>query len=153
MSLLFLASVFLQGAAITFDEFHFHWKRNLPQWERIGHPVDSVSLLIPIGFLAFAQRTPAFENAYILFSILSCLCITKDEWIHHEHSEPSENWLHSVLFILHPVVLISGYFVWGTLELPVQLFFYSVLCFTLYQIIFWNFYADRLLKGRLQAHQ
>ncbi len=48
----FLAVPFaLQGLAILVDEFYFHRRRGLPIWERWGHPLDTLSLLICWLFL------------------------------------------------------------------------------------------------------
>lgn len=150
MSGLYFASVFILSVVILIDEFYFHWKRNLPRWERLGHPVDTILFLLPIGLLAFSEKTSLSEATYAYTSVLSCLCITKDEWIHAQHSGPSEIWFHSLLFTLHPVVLISGYFIWGQHLTFVRLFFFAVLAFGIYQFIFWNVYADRVF-GRPQV--
>lgn len=148
MIALFLIATTLQGVAILVDEFYFHWKRGLPRWERLGHPVDTLSLAVPIGIAAFTAKVPATEIAFISFSVLSCLLITKDEWIHREHSSASENWLHAVLFVLHPITLTSAYFCW-TMELSfLKVFFFVVSVFMVYQLLFWTVYADRILKSR-----
>lgn len=147
MTSLLIGAICLQGLLVAFDEFYFHWRRNLPRWERLGHPLDSVSLLMPVGLLAFFNKTPLIESLYGILGILSCLCITKDEWIHRKYSEPGESWVHSLLFVLHPAVLLSGYFSWGSSPFVIKGFFFSILAFGIYQIIFWNFYADRILEN------
>lgn len=150
MTELFFAAIFVLSTVIMIDEFYFHWKRNLPRWERLGHPLDTFSLLIPIGILAFSKKTSSSEGIYVIASILSCLCITKDEWVHTRFSGATENWLHSLLFIVHPTVLMSGYFVWGEHLIVIRFFFFTVFFFGFYQFIFWNFYADRIL-GQAEA--
>lgn len=148
MKTIFLAAAAVQGLLMIFDEFYFHWKRVLPRWERIGHPLDSLSLLLPMGIAAFASRTAPNEIAFISLGILSCVFITKDEWIHHAHSPPSENWVHSLLFVLHPVILFTAYTIWERDHFALQAFSVAIFIFMLYQTIFWNFYADRIFKKR-----
>jgi 2-polyprenyl-6-hydroxyphenyl methylase/3-demethylubiquinone-9 3-methyltransferase len=42
----------------------------------------------------------------------SCLLITKDEFIHQRLCSGGEHWLHAVLFILHPIVLVATGCLW-----------------------------------------
>lgn len=152
---LFLLSLIAQTGLMGVDEFHFHWKRNLPKWERWGHPVDTLSFLFPFSVLAFASPGTFTKWVYVLLSVLSCAVITKDEWIHQNHALPGEQWLHSVLFILHPVVLISAYLLWvgANSGVPFVYIWFSILAFLVYQLLFWNYYADRLFKKRFIHHQ
>lgn len=150
MTILFFGSIFVLSIVILVDEFYFHWKRNLPRWERLGHPVDTFSLLVPIGILAFIEKDAFSESVYVISSIISCLCITKDEWVHARFSSATESWLHSLLFILHPTILMSGYFIWDQNLILVRLFFFATLSFGIYQLVFWNLYADRVF-GEPQA--
>ncbi len=50
--LLLLIPFLVQTFLITFDEWYFHLKRGLPKWERIGHPLDTLTaifcLLVPL---------------------------------------------------------------------------------------------------------
>jgi hypothetical protein len=41
------------------------------------------------------------------------LLITKDEWVHADQCNAGEHWLHSVLFVVHPVVLITAGLMWA----------------------------------------
>jgi len=97
----------LQGIAITFDELYFHRRRGLPLWERIGHPIDTLFVLFCYLFILLNLNEPTETNIkiYAVLCIFSCLLITKDEFIHTEKCEAMENWLHSILFILHPITL------------------------------------------------
>lgn len=128
------------------DEFYFHWKRNLPKWERWGHPVDTFFFLIPVSILSFCPPSEAWQITYILISVVSSIIITKDEWVHRERSPALEQWLHSILFMLHPVVLITGFFVWSEAWAPFRLIWSAIFIFWIYQILFWNFYANRFFK-------
>ncbi len=148
MKMFFILTSVLQILLMIADEFIFHWRRNLPKWERLGHPVDTLSFLFPFLILGFAPQTQSWKIAYIALSVLSCLIITKDEWVHSEVSPASEQWLHANLFVLHPVVLISAFFLWQdqSLQLLFQAMSMGIFIFMLYQFLFWNFYADRIFK-------
>jgi len=68
------------------------------------------------------------------------LIITKDEFVHAEECEPSEQWLHSVLFIIHPVALYGLWFAWmNSFNTIIQIQAAIIFVFMMYQIIYWNF--------------
>lgn len=146
MIILFWSSALLQAALIVIDEFYFHWKRGLPRWEKIGHPLDTFFFLLPLTIASFFKWEPVWRVLYIALGLLSCLVITKDEAIHLQKSPALEQWLHALLFMVHPVVLIAVYFVWMQSSVPLIWMWCAILTFCIYQIIFWNFYADRILK-------
>jgi hypothetical protein len=148
MKILFWASFSIQGILMVVDEFYFHWKRKLPKWERLGHPVDTFFYLIPLSILRFCESNTTWQITYIACAVVSSLVITKDEWVHREESPATEQWLHSLLFLLHPVVLITAFFVWSESQsqMHFQWVWALIFIFWIYQIIFWNFYADRILK-------
>lgn len=142
MNLLFLLPFCLQAIAITFDEFYFHWKRGLPKWERIGHPIDTFSLLLCLLFTLFFSLSSHTLIFYIILAALSCLCVTKDEWIHKEHCPGTEQWLHALLFLNHPLVLIVLALMWKQQPLYLPFLCFQtvfVFFFFLYQLIYWNF--------------
>jgi hypothetical protein len=130
----------LQALAMLFDEFHFHEKRGLPQWERLGHPLDTLSVLICFSFIIFFPYSIYILRFYIFFCVFSCLFITKDEFVHTQHCPALENWLHSILFILHPLTFIGAGFLWSTGKghLFLQTQTIVILIFMFYQIIRWN---------------
>ena len=75
----------LQALVIACDEWIFHHKRGLPKWERIGHPLDTLSLLI-CSILPLWLPFNSFNlKLYIALSAVSCLMVTKDEFVHKEH--------------------------------------------------------------------
>lgn len=148
----------LQAIALGFDEIYFHHKRGLPKWERIGHPMDTFSYLICLAMIIFLPFNVTTLWCYTAFAIISCLMVTKDEFIHKHHCPWLENWLHALLFILHPITLITAGAIWPVIQsVPVPawmamwldnsyglacfLYFQAaaVLAFFIYQIIFWNF--------------
>lgn len=129
-----------QAALMTVDEFHFHRRRELPRWERWGHPMDAAFLLAALCAQRFAASPANVQSPFIILAILSCLIITKDEWVHSRECSAGEQWVHSVLFILHPLVLIAAVplsmFATGRLFLSVQIA--AITLCSLYQVLYWN---------------
>ncbi len=135
----------IQAFAIGFDEFYFHLKRGLPRWERIGHPVDTLSTIACFAYVLFTPYSTASLPYFITLCIISSLLITKDEWVHRKHCEGREQWLHALLFINHPLLLIALgilwsfftkhplFFVFASIQLGLSALFFS------YQLIYWNF--------------
>src|SRR5262245_46335781 len=86
-------------------------------------------------------------------SVFSCLFVTKDEPVHSKHCRPNEQWLHAMLFSLHPLVLLSGGLLWPAWRRQTLSFIrYTgferkfllgntllTLAFGLYQLVYWNF--------------
>ena len=134
-----LAPFLLQGALMTVDEFYCHRRRVLRPWERLGHPVDTLVFGLCLLFLYFSDVDKSNLRIYVGLSVFSCLLITKDEWQHGELCTGFENWLHAVLFLLHPVVLGWAGFLWWT---GAREFLFLVLVmvfgFFVYQILYWN---------------
>ncbi len=129
----------IQGLCMFFDEFYFHHRRGLGRWESIGHPVDTLFFLLPFIFCLNFSPVELSESIFIASSIISTLIITKDEWIHAEQSSPAENWLHSLLFILHPLSLGVLYFYWKNGENFLITFQTGIISlFFIYQVVYWN---------------
>jgi hypothetical protein len=101
----------LQGGLMVVDE-GFHLRRGLPAWERWGHPLDT---FMAVGCYALALLAPsAGLGIYLAAAVLSCIIVTKDEWVHARHCSGAEAWLHACLFLLHPVVLaLAGLWAFG----------------------------------------
>jgi hypothetical protein len=99
MWLLALIPFCLQALAIGIDEAYFHYRRGLPKWERIGHPLDTLSLLLCLVMTLWAPFDGENLNIYIGLCVFSCLMVTKDEFIHKEHCPGAENWLHALLLL------------------------------------------------------
>lgn len=147
----FVILAILQGTTILVDEFVFHHRRGLPRWERIGHPIDTALVLACLLIVSFAPRTHINEIIYYGLVILSSICITKDEWVHRKFCTADEMWLHAVLFILHPLLLISAAFNWDTHPDYVQMVMAGIFSFFIYQIVYWNFIEYRLNEKRRLA--
>lgn len=147
----------IQALAILFDEGYFHYRRGLPLWERIGHPLDTLSMAACLAFVIYAPFSTQNLIIYTLLASFSCLMVTKDEFIHKEHCPGAENWLHALLFILHPITLITAAVIWPVtqgVEVPLwlskwldnptvlqeflQFQFWAIFAFFTYQAFFWN---------------
>lgn len=147
MSLLYYPFI-IQGAFMTVDEFYFHERRGLPQWEKIGHPLDSFLTFITLSMPALFPFNDLMLKFFIGFSIFSCLFITKDEFIHTERCSKIEHWIHAVLFLLHPVVFTMTALIWiksaDANFLKLQLLIVGGFMF--YQIIRWSLPWPKLRK-------
>jgi hypothetical protein len=129
----------LQALCMLVDELHFHRARGLPRWERLGHPLDTLSVLACYG-LALALA-PEWSNLpyYVAMAVVSCLLVTKDELVHARLCQPREQWLHALLFVLHPIVLGIGALLWLSHE---RTLLWVSACLTAgfgsYQALYWN---------------
>jgi hypothetical protein len=85
-----------------------------------GHPLDTLTVIA--CFLFLVVNTFDWENLaiYVGLSVFSCLFVTKDEWIHSKECVPLENWLHALLFVLHPIILGSAGVLWFLRDLENQ---------------------------------
>jgi 2-polyprenyl-6-hydroxyphenyl methylase/3-demethylubiquinone-9 3-methyltransferase len=124
-ALLWFLPFTLQGLAMAVDEFGFHRRRAVPRWEWLGHMLDTLVFLGCLVCPLLLPPEPAHVRLYAALAAGSCLLITKDEWVHQRLCSGFEQWLHAVLFILHPVVLMATALLWlsgsgalGELGLP-----------------------------------
>ena len=130
------------------DELFFHRKRGLPLWERIGHPLDTLSVLTCYSLALSLAPTQRNLVWYGLAAAGSCLLVTKDEWVHGERCRPAEQWLHALLFILHPIVLGAGAWLWLRQERTLLWLSASLTAaFGLYQALYWNVPWTRLFRS------
>jgi hypothetical protein len=136
-----LAALGVQAAFMLVDEFYFHHKRRLPRWERIGHPLDTLSVLACYALALAFSPTRVAIGCYAALALCSCLLITKDEFVHARLCSPTEHWLHAVLFVLHPAVLALVAVLW--VEGGQRALLVGQTCITLafgiYQTVYWNF--------------
>lgn len=147
MLAIFVVPVALQALAMVVDEAYFHRKRGLPRWERIGHPLDTLTIVACLTWLLATTPGETTLGVYVGLAIFSSLFVTKDEWIHAKHCEPGEQWLHAVLFVLHPIVLAAFGIVWWLGERDVLVLQLVVaIAFATYQTVYWN-----VLEPRRQA--
>ena len=126
----------LQALAMLVDEGHYHRRRGLPRWERIGHPLDTLTIALCLVWLL----TVGVGAGYVALAIFSCLFVTKDEVIHAKVCTPGEQWLHAILFVLHPIVLAAFAFLPPSI-LTAQLGL--TIAVLGYQVIYWNVLRPR----------
>lgn len=157
MSRLILLPFIIQTLVIMVDEFYFHVRRGLPKWERLGHPMDTLSVLACFIFVLFVPYSEFTLKIYIGLAIFSCIFVTKDEFVHKECCPASEQWLHSLLFLNHPIVLTAAGLIWPVstgVGIPVWLsglvpyldqvhtFLImqtaAIALFFIYQLVYWN---------------
>jgi hypothetical protein len=148
-----LIPVVAQMLCMALDEFYFHWQRQLPRWERVGHPLDTLTVLLCYGWLLLSPPSAPALSVYVGLCVFSCLFVTKDELVHRRHCRAGEHWLHAVLFTLHPLSLLSAGLLWPAwhgqtlaflrYEGFEQVFLLGntlLTCgFGFYQLIYWNF--------------
>lgn len=150
MLALLIAPAALQALAMIVDEGHFHRRRGLPRWERIGHPIDTLSVAACWGWtVAVAPDASGALAGFVALAAFSCLLVTKDEAVHARLASAGEHWLHAVQFVLHPIVFLGGALIWrggdarwfliGQLALS--------LGFATYQIVYWSLPWTRRSDG------
>jgi hypothetical protein len=147
--LLFIPFI-LQGGAMFFDEFIFHRKRGLPMWERVGHPLDTLTVLLCYLLICLVPYSEINLNIYIGFSAFSCLFVTKDEFVHTEHCTAQENWLHAILFVLHPLTFLAAGIIWKENLYPsfIALQPIVIFAFLIYQLLYWSPFANTKQKSK-----
>lgn len=147
MNLLYYPFI-IQGIFILADEFYYHERRGLPKWEIIGHPLDSLTTLVPLSIPALLSYNKSILNLFIGFAIFSFIFVTKDEFIHGKICNSTEQWIHSILYILHPVVFAATSLLW--IHYPEDIFVkiqpLIVGGFMFYQILRWSLRWKKIVE-------
>ncbi len=145
MTFLLLTPFLIQALLMAIDEGHFHRRRGLPRWERLGHPLDTLTVIACQAFCVLrAPDSPHALGVFIALAVFSSLFVTKDELVHSKLCSPGENWLHAVLFVVHPVVLACFAMLWRQtghqhlLQLQLGLTVVVAVFQTLYWSPMWN---------------
>lgn len=146
---LFYLPFLLQGLGLLIDEFYFHHQRGLGRWESQGHPLDTLTVLICYLWILIALPNALNLNIFIGLSIFSCLFVTKDEFIHARESSGGENWLHAILFILHPLTFMVAGYLWLQNILHDFLILQTLIVglFMIYQLLYWNIKWKKTTKS------
>lgn len=158
MALILFVPFFVQALLIAFDEGYYHLRRGLPRFERIGHPLDTFTILACLVYTLAVPFSPELLKGYVALALFSSLFVTKDEFVHSEHCCAAEQWLHACLFLNHSIMLTSLGVLWAAMygaglspilatlvppkEVIRQILGATVLSisgFMIYQIVFWNF--------------
>lgn len=155
MSWGFALPAVLLALLMAVDEIFFHRRRALPRWERIGHPLDTLTVVSCYAVVLALEPRGMAPLLYAGVAFFSCLFVTKDERVHHAHCAAGEHWLHAVLFMLHPLALVGAAALWvmprlnewgltvsaSELRLARTLLWgqaAATLAFGLYQGVYWN---------------
>jgi len=141
MALLLFAPVLVQATAMLADEGWCHRRRGLPLWEKVGHPIDTLTTAFCYAWLSFVRPgAPHALPVYVGLALFSSLFITKDEFVHARLCGPLETWLHSVLFVMHPIVLACFGIAWltGVSSWVFQVQLFITLAFASYQVLYWS---------------
>lgn len=143
MLALCVAVIVLQAAVTVVDE-GFHRARGLPRWERIAHPLGTLTIIGCLTWLIAVPRAEATAVTLPIYLVLaagSTLFAVKDELVHAPVGRCSagERWVHAMQFALHPAALAAFAFLWwidASALLVGQLG--VALAFMAYQTIYWN---------------
>jgi len=139
VTLVLCLPLLVQATLMFVDEIHFHRLRGLPRWERIGHPLDTLSVLLCYGVAVTQPPGKAALAWYAILAVLSCLLITKDEFVHARRCLPAEQWLHALLFVIHPIVLGAAALLWFKAKTALLVGQAALtLVFGGYQLLYWN---------------
>lgn len=137
----------LHSLGMLADEAWFHRRRGLPRWERLGHPLDTLTVLLCYALALGLPGTRGNLEVYLAAAAFSTLFVTKDEWVHARACTGGEMWLHAVLFALHPLLLgLAGAFMMGFGSGSGRALFGGFLAvqtgltaiFLGYQLLYWN---------------
>jgi len=107
-----LVPLALQMSLVGVDECFFHRKRGLPRWERLGHPLDTLTVFVCLSWILYVPPRPRTVALFAAMAAVSMFFVTKDEAVHRRHCCAAEHWLHACLFTLHPLGLTGAGFLW-----------------------------------------
>lgn len=109
---LWLLPFSLQSLAMGLDEGWFHPRRTVPRQEWLGHALDTAVFLLCLDCPLLLAPTAPHLGQYAVVAVLSSLLVTKDELGPHLACTGGEHWVHAVLFLLHPLVLLATACLW-----------------------------------------
>jgi hypothetical protein len=146
-----LLPAFLQTLAMLADEGWCHRKRGLPKWERLGHPLDTLSVAACYGWLVATSPGAHGLVGYASLASFSCLFITKDEFVHSRVCDAQESWLHAVLFVLHPIVFLAFGVIWwsGQHLWLIRAQLVATMAFAGYQLLYWSVLWNRTIRSQV----
>jgi hypothetical protein len=107
-----------QAGLMAVDEWAFHRDRGLGRWESWGHAADSLVFAAALAPAALLAPSPRALALFAAGAAVSTLAVTKDEWVHARECGGGEQWLHAVLFVLHPCVFAAVGLLWARGEAP-----------------------------------
>ena len=136
----------LQVILFHVDEYYFHRKRGLSKYEIASAITDGAFYVLPLIIATFAKFDSIWKTIFIVLAGISCLSIAKNE-LFYPALQVKERIIHSLLYVLHPILLYSFYISWkGNFfdAYPnfwiLQLLYVAIGFKTvIYQIIYWNY--------------
>lgn len=97
------------------DELLFHKKRLISKTERLNQILNMVFLGILV-FIPFGIRYSDHLHSYFgLMALSSMVLIARQEWVPNAFS-PKERGLHSLIYMLHPIVIAFLGMLWMLLS-------------------------------------
>lgn len=144
------ATFLLQSLLMAIDEFIYHHRRGLGRFERWGHAADTLLFLAALIIPALTAPNSATLTTYVIAGVLSAAAITKDEPVHATSCSAAEHWLHALLFVVHPLVLVSYGGLWWVGAYPAVHAVVPALVFLwgVYQWAYWIVYQEWLAHHR-----
>lgn len=138
MSVFYLPFI-IQGLLMGIDE-RIHLRRGLGRWERLGHPLDSLTVFVPLSFIALNKFSNDHLIVFMILSVFSCLFVTKDEFVHRKECDLLESWLHALLYIFHPIVFTTSALLWKFYPEDPFIHYQPIIVglFMVYQILKWS---------------
>jgi hypothetical protein len=136
-----LSSILIHGALFMGDEYLFHKKRGLTRAEINNSLVDGALFLVPLVISIFFPFTIITKWIFLTTAFLSCISIVKNELFYHELCV-RERLIHSLLYVLHPIILYSFYISWS------QNYFHDYPNFWMIQLIY-IFFGTKTLAYRI----
>jgi hypothetical protein len=154
MTVTLLILIFLHIVLFHLDEYYFHRKRPLTRKEVISMFVDGLLFLPPLMLAIFTTFSEELKILYIVLASLSCLSIVKNECFMHSGICRKERLLHSLLYVLHPILLFSFYLSWERNYFVHNINFWIVQVVYLgaglrtlaHQLIYWNYIRENSEK-------
>lgn len=136
----------LQVILFHVDEYYFHRRRKLSRHEIISSLTDGAFYIIPLIIATFTRFSEIWKVAYIIMSAISCLSIVKNELFYPE-LKVKEKLTHSLLYVIHPILLYSFYLSWkgNFFDAYPNFWIFQLLYLALgfktltYQVIYWNY--------------
>lgn len=148
---LFISLITITHAILfAYDEYILNKKRELSQGEINSALLDGVLFLGIVALTIFTTYTENLGIVFISLSFLSCISIIKNEFF-YPVLELRERLVHSILYVLHPLILYAFYLSWEMdffnnnmsywmLQLCYLALGFKAMC---YHVIYWNFIHNK----------
>jgi hypothetical protein len=102
------------GLILFIDEFAFHRRKGLA--ERRSQALDTFWMAACAGVVSFVEYGDMPRLVFGGLSLISMIWMTRNQFEHARHATPGEHYLHSLQFVLHPILLITLMAVWQFID-------------------------------------